>query len=305
MKSEMLESEVLDMSLASPGILAALAGIGLILWSLRLFRNRRNGDKSVSVNSARAFFVIGVILVMIFLSTVVLLRCVNTEPTQDVFVDTGTTVKYHEEQFDGKERTVFEYQGVTYVALIPEFIEEDIGVNIEEKDLNEKDAVVNITSSSIGPISRYIYGRSERWTVFKIQSDCGVELLSDGELCYCDQKKLKQAERWYEDIGNYSYYLPPEDNQFADLEDCRLIELDVKKLRQLIALDTDKRKPLSNYKEHDIDCLSSDGVCGGYVRLASKGDQWYRFCADDDDEYDDTTYIKIPNDLAEYFRSKL
>ena len=216
--------------------------------------------------------------------------------------DMDTVEECSKELVNGKERITFIHEGKKYVELSLENLHTSLKIEseIDDDDLNGMIPECNVMYRwgmySLNPdLGDEPY--CGEYTIFPIPSKACKTLYTDGGICFCEAKELKDAERYYKDPDHYEgFYLESE----ADLASGGgLIVNDQKNLishlrRLPVFQGTYDMEYLPDLDSYLIEGRSKDGSFGICVELYKNGEHWY---VDANDE----GYLELSEEEAQYY----
>lgn len=240
-------------------------------------------------------------------------RAENKAEVQEHYVPVDEIVICHDEKIEGSWRTLFDWDGKSYIQMCPEFIDAaELSGSPDEDQLTKENAVL-VLDRKRGFFDR-LNGTNYKTTLFSVKSDCGYPVLSDGESCFCEESVLEEAEDYYEDLNNYSFSFQEEDENLN--EHYTPIDVDPKELDDLIHSD---QKPVivedddddEDYDEEDDDyvdysliCTSKDDLFSGGFGLIHKDDTWYLEVGEQEVGEEEAmggyleTYLPVPDSIS-------
>ena len=269
-----------------------IAGLGITTAGtvvLVLNRTKWKGTKK-----KRAFFVITVIgTIMAIIPTIIFfIVCANNtgEGMYAPYFDTGERVTYHTEKGGDGNYYTFQYKGTDYNEIVPHnFDGEEFEGYYPENKLTEEQAVVNF-----GPkrnLWDVLLNNDDVYTAFKVKSNLGKELLTNGYFVFSTKKDRDIVTKYYEDLSNYNYYYEKNDEQRGD-------EGIPVKFDGIERMDKTKIVKNPKGKEKNIDLVSKDHIFLGSIYLRVHRQKAYVFLEGDDEDESKDKYVELPDSLA-------
>ena len=218
----------------------------------------------------------------------------EAEELDEPFIDTGETVKCHETIGENDEvQYHFEWNGISYVEVFPKFLARGDLELVENEDLKEQDAAVNIDYGSEGPIEWLfkLIGADDVDTLFYADSDSKIQLLVDSYFVYCRETDREKLESFYHDPDNYRFELLELD-QYGEILRHSKINDGATFGKELQKLPTSKTVNPGKGKEYCLELTSKDGLFEGDISVLKAKDEWYLYSEDEG------AYLKLPQNLA-------
>ena len=274
-------------------LIVFIVGLGITIagvLTLALTRTKWKGTKKKKVFIAMT--VIGAVMVIIPTILFFIVRANNTavEDMYAPYFDTGERVTYHTEKDDAGNYFTFQYKGTDYDEIVPlNFDGEEFEGYYPDNKLTEEQAVVNF-----GPkrnLWDILLNEDGAYTAFKVKSNSGKELLTNGYFVFCAKKDRDTVTKYYEDLSNYDYYYEKDDEQMGD-EGTRI------KFDGIERMDKTKIVKNPRGKGKHIDLVSKDHIFRGSIYLRVHDQKAYVFLEGDEEDESKDKYVELPDSLA-------
>ena len=222
--------------------------------------------------------------------------------TEKTYLDMDDVVKTKEEEINGRKHVIFEYNGDTWVQVLPvgisEKLTEDMMMDHHISNLRDDDAVLNIREKRSW--SEILLRVNAQTTVYRITNKSGKEIMGTQSDIYCKKEDLADIEQYYSNFDHYSFFV--EGLRDLDAEDGERIGIDPKQMNALKKLDW-KEGTLSEENTY-TSCAwkSKDHVFWGTVQFvrqkegvficsySDKKGEWYARLSKESEEYFETLF---------------
>ena len=241
---------------------------------------------------------IGAIMILLPLLGLMILRHANGIMDEH-YLDMGKAVFVHDEIVDQRNREVFEYNGIKYAEVIPEFFDEEeyiVWCNPPVMAFRPEKAVLNIKRKQ--SILEVLFNAKQIQTLYKVAPDCGTDILV-GDYAFAPIDQLEKVEEYYEDFSHYDRF---EYERSDHDEDVISVNLDSEILNKMRRIMKQRHNTQDEGIVYSISCTSSDKLFVGSFDMLNAHGTWYLRSGEVElnDEIEDT-FIKLPDDFDNYF----
>ena len=220
--------------------------------------------------------------------------------TEKTYLDMENVVKTNEEEINGHKRVTFEYEGDTWVQVLPVGIYgkalEDMETEYTPGDLRDEDAVLNIREKRSW--TEILLRINAQTTVYRLKGKSGKEIMGTLSDVYCKKEDLDDVEQYYSNFDHYSFFV--EGLRDLDAEEGERIGIDPKQMNDLKKLNW-KEGALSEEDTY-ASCAwkSKDHIFWGKVRFVRQKEGIY-ICTDSAEQ--GSWYARLSDKSAEYYET--